>query len=136
MAPTPPVSADGAADAAQGASSGFLKWAEDNKGIILGAAVGASAAGLGYYFWSNRSSPGAPPSDSDENEKNASKKRRSKKKSKSTRGGADAPTDSDDLKQDASDEDILKLSAEEIAQLPKDVRLTVHRDIYAKIFVF
>lgn len=120
MAPTPPV-ADHAADAAHGASSGLLKWIEDNKGVLLGAAVGVSAAGLGYYLFSSRGgAPGAPPA---AGEKSAPKKKRSKKKSKASRDSGDALAHPDGpLVQDASDEDIMKLSPEEIARLPKDVR--------------
>lgn len=128
----PPVAAEHAAehaaDAAQGGSSGLLKWVEDNKGVIIGATVGVGAAGLGYYLLSNRGKgKGAPPGSpsASGSEKSSSKKKRNKKKSKGARGDSgDALAHPDGpLVQEASDEDIMKLTADEISRLPKDVRV-------------
>lgn len=118
MAPTPDVTGERAADAAHGASAGFLKWVEDHKGVILGAAAGVSAAGLGYYLLSHKGSPGDDSSAGDKGKKRRSKKRGSKGLSAE---GDPLRDPNGPLVQDASDEDIMKLSPEGIARLPNDV---------------
>ncbi|KDN38046.1 putative mitochondrial precursor protein import receptor tom70 [Tilletiaria anomala UBC 951] len=120
--------AERAADVAQSAGARFTRWLEDNRYVLMGAAAGVGAAGLAYYLISGPSSPpggrGGDASSSSASvgpggEKGGSSKKKNKKKKASNKkdGERELPGDGP-LLEEASDAQIIALSAEEIARLP------------------
>jgi hypothetical protein len=138
-----PVAEKASQGAERGANS-ISRWVEANQNLAIALGLGTIAVGgAGVYYYLNgkptsRSSSGSKDTQdgtsADEkatgsNGAGAGKKRKSKKSKRNKEGGSTAdtlPKDPDGpLLDEASDQELMALPAEEIKKLAEDVRMDV-----------
>lgn len=134
-----PVAQQASKSAEKGANS-LSRWVEANQNLAIALGLGTIAVGgAGVYYYLNGSSTAKSTSKSQSfdgsslGEKSGSsatagaKKKKSKKSKKNKDGSAgydNVPRDGEGpLLDEASDQDLMALSEEEIARLPEEVRL-------------
>lgn len=135
-----PQQVDRAADAVQAASSQaqssanrFLKWVEDNSRLVLAASVGTAVAGAGAYYYFGTPKDPKGTSGSSKSSKKSKSEKASDKTSERTSDPRDRLNDPNGpLLQEASEQDLLNLSVEEIARLPADKRESLAQSLKSK----